>query len=281
MLAAAFGLFQAGIVDNSIFNLNYGGYDEIRAMGAPTYVPALGISVFNLLTFVGNHVVFSICAPMAITEGLFASVAERRWLNWFGISLLTLLYAAASWLVHVDVFETNHFLPSAYQIACCIALVALCCIAACILRKPNRTMATIPSAPWMAFIGLTSIGLCELISWSMQAAGFEAFIVSWPGTLLYAFVLLATTLWLHAISKSESFNQVHILYLASSVLAWTAITSILNAPMGNVTPDRKFTHGLVMIFLVAFASSIALRNSRKLVKTIQEKEKEVCLVNSQ
>lgn len=156
LLASAFGFFQAGVVDNSLFNLSNGGYDEVSEMGNPTFVLALGISAYNMLVFVGNHVIFSMCAPIAITEGVFSSLASRKWLNGFSVALLLFLYAAASWLVHQDVFETNQFLPSSKQFAVCVAVVLFLCMAVLFLpHTQTRELRTVLSAPWMALIGFS------------------------------------------------------------------------------------------------------------------------------
>ena len=67
-LGAAFGLVQAGVVDQSLFSTDYrqiAGWDvSYRA----TLIAPLGVSAANFLNFVGGHLVFSICAPIALVE---------------------------------------------------------------------------------------------------------------------------------------------------------------------------------------------------------------------
>lgn len=47
----------------------------------PTEVPALGLSVFALVTFVGGHVAFSLGAPIALVETLFPRPVPEPWVG--------------------------------------------------------------------------------------------------------------------------------------------------------------------------------------------------------
>jgi hypothetical protein len=67
LLGAAYGIIEAGIVDQSIFNPSFEGWD----FQAVTPVPALGISAWYAWAFVVGHSVWSIAVPIAL-------VAVRR-----------------------------------------------------------------------------------------------------------------------------------------------------------------------------------------------------------
>ena len=201
-----------------------------------------------------------------VVMSIFSVVAGQKWLNLFSITFLVLLYLAASLLVHNDVFETNQFSPSTIQIVACLALVAILCGAVFLLPEMVRTPKWVPSAPWMALVSLSSLSVCDVVAWVAQMTGNHTFAVSWPGTLLYILMMSTTCFWLHRTSKSNSFGRGHVTYLACGALVWTVLTAILNAPMGNVTVERKVIHGMTMILLVLIACSAAIRNSNKFVR---------------
>ena len=69
-LAGAFGVIQAGLVDQSLFNRSYREIPYWEAMTVPTWIPVVGISGNTPLSFVTGHVIWSICAPIAIVDSL-------------------------------------------------------------------------------------------------------------------------------------------------------------------------------------------------------------------
>ncbi|WP_353899786.1 hypothetical protein ABUL04_27310 [Micromonospora harpali] len=83
LLAAAFGVVQAGLVDQSLFNTGFlddTECAEFDSAAAQTRVPVLGFSVGQAFDYVGNHVALSICAPIAIVESLVS--LHRRQQPW-------------------------------------------------------------------------------------------------------------------------------------------------------------------------------------------------------
>ncbi|MFG1801677.1 hypothetical protein ACGFI4_16085 [Micromonospora carbonacea] len=83
LLAAAFGVVQAGLVDQSLFNTGFlddTECAEFDSAAAQTRVPVLGFSVGQAFDYVGNHVALSICAPIAIVESLVSP--HRRQQPW-------------------------------------------------------------------------------------------------------------------------------------------------------------------------------------------------------
>ena len=99
LLAAAVGLLQAGVFDQSLFSVDYRqieGWDEkFRA----TLIAPLGVSAVNLANFVGGHVIFTLCGPIALIEAVRPRSATRPWLGWRGLVLTAAGYAAAAVMV--------------------------------------------------------------------------------------------------------------------------------------------------------------------------------------
>jgi hypothetical protein len=66
LLAFAFGVLQAGLVDHSLFNPSFMGIEWWQDARSPTYIPALGVSAYFAQGFVLGHVIWSIGAPIAV-----------------------------------------------------------------------------------------------------------------------------------------------------------------------------------------------------------------------
>jgi hypothetical protein len=108
LLAAAFGVVQAGIVDQSLWSTDYRDIPYWADMSGPTYVAPIGLSVYLLLLFVGGHVVLSIGSPVALVETLAPRRRREPWLGPVAIVVVALLYLAASALVLQDSHATGN-----------------------------------------------------------------------------------------------------------------------------------------------------------------------------
>ncbi len=96
VLAAAFGLLEAGAVDQSLFADSYADVSNWEETVRATYVSPLGIAAFPAQSFVAGHVLFSFCAPVAIAEALRPEIAYRPWLGRLGV-----VVAVGAWLTAV------------------------------------------------------------------------------------------------------------------------------------------------------------------------------------
>ncbi|WBC10667.1 hypothetical protein [Micromonospora sp. WMMA1947] len=148
LLAAAFGVIQAGLVDQSLFNPGFLDDTEFagtRAAAEATLVPGLGFSARQAVDYVGNHVVLTICAPIALVESyLGAGRRARPWLGRPGLVAAALLWLGGSLLVFADDGGRKNFLASPAQLAFATG-VALALIAAALLRR--RHAGPPPAAP--------------------------------------------------------------------------------------------------------------------------------------
>ena len=68
LLAAAAGLLQSGVIDQSLFSVSYRGLDTWAAWQAATLIPGPGVSAHMVLAFVGGHVAYSFAAPIALSR---------------------------------------------------------------------------------------------------------------------------------------------------------------------------------------------------------------------
>ena len=96
VLGLAYGLIEAGLIDQTLFEppeLTTG------VVGAVTYVPALGISVSDLLSFVVGHAGWSIGVPIAMVEALVPTRRRTPWLGRAGQAITGALYLLGAVLV--------------------------------------------------------------------------------------------------------------------------------------------------------------------------------------
>ena len=56
---AGLGVVQCCLVDQSLFSIDYQGYDGWQQAREGTWLPVLGISAYNAATFVFGHMIFS------------------------------------------------------------------------------------------------------------------------------------------------------------------------------------------------------------------------------
>ncbi|MGX9229388.1 hypothetical protein ACWV95_30555 [Streptomyces albus] len=97
LLSAAFGLIQAGLIDQSLFNPHFVDDASWARERQPTLVPAVGVSVHHLLGFVVGHVIWSFTAPVVVIESCVPRLADRPWLGRVGLTAMAVLYACAWW----------------------------------------------------------------------------------------------------------------------------------------------------------------------------------------
>ncbi|MFI9531457.1 hypothetical protein [Micromonospora rosaria] len=142
LLAAAFGVVQAGLVDQSLFNPGFLDDTEFagdRAVADRTRVPVLDVSVQQAFSFLGNHVALSICAPIAIVESFVSPDRRHRpWLRWPGLLVVGALYLLGSLLIFADDTDGRKgFQLGTVQLAVAV-LVTLALVVAALLPRWRR-----------------------------------------------------------------------------------------------------------------------------------------------
>ncbi|HEY0952161.1 hypothetical protein, partial [Nocardioides sp.] len=130
LLAAAFGVVEAGVVDQSMWSTDYRDIPYWDDMAAPTYLAPIGLSVYLALSFVGGHVILSIGAPIAMVECLSPRTRHRSWLGPVALPLVGLLYAAACALVAQDAYATGEATATWGQLVASAAVAAALVLAA-------------------------------------------------------------------------------------------------------------------------------------------------------
>jgi hypothetical protein len=162
LLAAAFGVLQAGLVDQSLFNPAYLNDTEFADMGQAanaTLVPVLGFSAQEALDYVGNHIALSICAPIAIVETFLAPRRrDQPWLGRPGLTVVGVLYILGSLLVFSDDSGRKNFMANPLQVAFAALAVLALIGAAMVPRWRRRPRPVAKPSPHPIWVGLVALG---------------------------------------------------------------------------------------------------------------------------
>ncbi len=250
LLGTAFGLLQAGVVDQSLFSPDYraieGWSDGFRA----TLIAPLGISVFNLLSFVGGHALFSIGAPVALVEAARPQDAGRPWLSRGGLAVTAALYLAASGLVLSDHLSTETSHASSGQIIASVGAVLLL-IAAALRRRRPRGPVPERSAPavlvvFAAALVLAAVNGFAAETWTGVAQTLATYGLAFAGLLVF--------------SARPGWSGRHVAVVAAAPLLVRGVLAFTYPPLiGEVADAAKYGHNAVMLGIVLVALAIALR----------------------
>lgn len=158
LLAAAFGVAMATLIDGSLFTAHRGdiaGWDDLHS--AANW---LGISWFSAVIWVLGHVAMSVAAPLAVAEGM-----ARRPGPWLGP--IGLVVTAAGFLgvaVAVNRDAASQFSYATVEVVVSVVVIAvLVALAASPWGRPlPPTRQRVPSPLLAAGLGLAAIVLVDL-----------------------------------------------------------------------------------------------------------------------
>ncbi len=241
LLAAAAGLLEAGIVDQSMFSINYRDIPYWDDITAPTAIEPLGISVYTALTFVGGHVVLSFGAPIALVQGLSGDAARRPWLGRVGLVVTATFYAAACALVLGDHLNSEADHASATQVAVTSLVVVLLVTAAVATRRlrRDRVPGEVPG-PWLVGFGVLAV-----------ASSYTFLPPSAAGTAVLELMAIAITVVLIRISLRDGWTTAHTTMAAGGALVAAGAGAFQTTPLGEVPAVAKYAHNVILIALVA------------------------------
>ncbi|MFF9869699.1 hypothetical protein ACF1G0_30615 [Streptomyces sp. NPDC013953] len=235
LLSAAFGVIQAGLVDQSLFNPDFVDEPSWDLERLPTAIPALGISADHILDFVVGHVIWSFAAPIAVVESCAPRAAERPWLGRVGIGVMVVLYGLA---VLVFLHEhTKHFMASPGQLGAAAASAVALAAAAFLVprcRAPRRS-GWVP-APWLA--GSTAVVLMTV---------HHVLPSSRPGTVSDLLVLVLLGGLVARWSARAQWGRAHALAVGGAALVTNAGLAFMVEPLGEVSYTAKYAANAVLM----------------------------------
>ncbi|MFC4533843.1 hypothetical protein [Sphaerisporangium dianthi] len=118
VLGAAYGLLEAGLLDQSLFNPSF---DEGYDFQSVAHVPVLGISAHYALTFVVGHAVWSIGVPVLLVESIVPARRTRPWLGVPGLAVTGVLFVVGSAVIAAD--HRTTFVAAVPQVAGASAVI--------------------------------------------------------------------------------------------------------------------------------------------------------------
>jgi hypothetical protein len=170
LLATAYGIIEAGLVDQSLFNPSFEGHHFQEV----TPIPALGISAYNATAFIIGHTVWSIGVPIALMELLTPARRTTPWLGKFGLGATGVLYLFGCYIIFIDMYAQTGFMASPGQrIGAAVAALALIVIAFAVKRRSGTPAARPVPNPWL-------VGIAAFVTGSAYFARPE----SWAGVVM-------------------------------------------------------------------------------------------------
>ncbi len=230
LLGAAFGVLQAGIVDQSLFNPAYGRFDFQH----PAHVDGIDVSLYYLVAFVTGHVVASMAAPIVVAE-CWSRRAAEPWLSRRATWVVGVVYVLASVLNHVGVKdeEGHGFQARPVQTLAAAGVVVALVVAGVLWRRWPVTTTRVPP-PWV-----------------LVAVGFLGYLLYLPGETTAALVVgvlvivgVATVVgtW----SRSTHWRPRHAVALATGSILVGLVMPFWSEPYDtSVTADRELVDDLV------------------------------------
>jgi hypothetical protein len=218
VLALAFGVFEEGLLTQSLFNPDYAGVHLLVA----GFVPALGIAIPWTIFVLTLHTVWSISTPIALVEESTSVGRTRPWLGGPGIVITALLFVAGS----ITTFATsygmgNHFLASPVQLGVSAAIVVVLVVIA--LRFPRVSLPNNPGRvpqPWLAFAITIVAGVLFMEGGNLTL---------WLGVAVVTLTLAGMTVLIMRWSARSSWGNWQRYGLAAGALltySWHAFTSL-------------------------------------------------------
>ncbi|MEV5208289.1 hypothetical protein AB0K35_12535 [Micromonospora sp. NPDC053740] len=246
LLAAAFGVLQAGLVDQSLFNSDFlddTQYADTWAAAEATLVPGLDFSLRQAFDYVGNHIVLTICAPIVLIESFLGPERRLRpWLGWPGLAVVGVLYLLGSLLIFSDSSGRKGFLASPLQLAFA-AVVVLALVAVAVLprwRHPRPRRAR--RAPHPLWVGLPVI---------LVRLGSDL-TPGWPGMIIALSLSVVAGGLVVYWSSQNGWGQRHVLVAGTAGLVMAAAFAYLVPPYSPASPAAALA-GDVAVTVVTVA----------------------------
>jgi len=167
LLALAFGVFEEGLVTESLFNPHYAG-EHLLASG---YVPALGIAVPWTVYVLSLHTIWSISTPIELVEEATPGRRTRPWLRRRGMVVCTVLWLIGCLAVYAVSWSNGHYsAPGSRSVGALVVVIGLV-VLAWLLPKPAAPATSSPSGPPAAGVAPSGAAPSEVAPSEVAPAG--------------------------------------------------------------------------------------------------------------
>ncbi|MEV5741818.1 hypothetical protein AB0L30_17375 [Microbispora rosea] len=268
-LAAAFGVLQAGVVDQSMFSEGYRDIPYWEEMVRPTYVAPLGLAAHTTLSFVAGHAVWSFGVPIALTEGLNPRLSRTPWLRTPGLVTAAALYLAAAALVLRDHLRTEDEHAAAAQIGGSLTAVALLVLFALSRRSRDPVVRNGVVRNGAVRNGAVRNGAVRDGAaprpFAVAACGLVAGLVfdflpsTWAGVAAGLTVIALCGAVAVRLARSPEWTIRHAAALAAGALTARAVVGFFAVPLGEVPTVAKYAHNVAFVAGAVLLGVLAAR----------------------
>jgi hypothetical protein len=232
LLAIAYGWFQAGILDQSLFNPSYIGQDFQSI--AP--IPGLGMSAYWAQIFITGHAVWSISVPIALIEAFVPQRSTTPWLGNMGLILTTFIFVFGCWIIFDDHQRTEQFMLSPTQLAFTATIIlALIGGAFMVGRHPRPLVRKAVPQAWQ-------VGVVAFLTASLFILRPE----NWAGVAFGFALIIGVGVLIHQWAKREGWNAMHRLALAGGALLTYAWVGFVATPLVGAEGMIKVIGNIVL-----------------------------------
>jgi hypothetical protein len=249
LLAVAFGLIQAGLVDQSMFDPDYRDIPYWQSMRVPTYLPWAGTSVYMVLTFVAGHVFGSIAAPIAAAQSWWPERRDEPWLGPVGLTVVLGLWLFGAWFVLQDQLSATSFRISPAQGIGTVAAVVILVAIGLWARTPVPRRSTRPAPVWWV-VALVTAALLTVRS--VVPTG-------WAGTLLAAVAIVSWLVLMVRWTHSPGWSGVHVVGALVGDLLSIGGPAFGTTPLGDPSLAAKLVANTVLLGLVLGVAAVSYR----------------------
>ncbi|MEV4328631.1 hypothetical protein AB0J37_40860, partial [Microbispora rosea] len=258
-LAAAFGVLQAGVVDQSMFSEGYRDIPYWEEMVRPTYVAPLGLAAHTTLSFVAGHAVWSFGVPIALTEGLNPRLSRTPWLRTPGLVTAAALYLAAAALVLRDHLRTEDEHAAAAQIGGSLAAVALLVLFALSRRSRDPVVRNGAVRNGAVRDGAAPRPIAVAAGGLVAGLVFDFLPSTWAGVASGLAVIALCGAAAVRLARSPEWTIRHAAALAAGALTARAVVGFFAVPLGEVPTVAKYAHNVAFVAGAVLLGVLAAR----------------------
>jgi len=252
LLALAYGIFEEGIVIQTLFNPNYLGLHLLRE----AYVPALGIGGWWTVFVLTLHTVWSISVPIALVEGMFAERRTTPWLGKLGVSISAVLCVAGGILVRGGTRKQDAFTASSVQQFATWVILAIVVILALSARRRARVRPGSVPTTWLIGTITFVLGLGLMTAQSLVHGW--ALVSADAGIDLIGAALMLT--W----SRRGGWTTLHTLAAAGGAMLTYACMGFPQAPVVGSKGAIDLVGNAIFAALAVTLFVLALRKEQRL-----------------
>ncbi|CAM3910558.1 hypothetical protein NOGI109294_18255 [Nocardiopsis gilva] len=252
LLFAALGTAQACLIDQSMFSVDYQGYEGWQETRQATLIPALGIGATNAYNFIVGHVIYSFAAPVALAEAWVPRRARQPWLGPIGTVVAVLAYGGAAALILSDPESRSGTPP---QLAVSAGMVAAFIAAAALIgrRRASGSHRTTEFAGRLPVGPVFAIALLAAVIPALSSEGWGGVLVSLAVTGGFGIAILVT-------ARTRGWSLRHSAVVAFAFLLVRGLLAFTYFPLiGDVAPVPKYAHNTILILVVVATGWLAVR----------------------